>query len=128
MTDNIQKLYEIVGIKEKRGVELTVDATSEELKFNEHHVYYGYPPFTAEKQLKLIKWLMQYKQTLLIELQYFEGDCCITHCTECEDNDTVEYVRTGRAKLLENAIADLFIDMWQDLTDDQKQEVKRILE
>lgn len=120
MTDKVQKLYEIVGIYLCNMPD--IDCSKECNKCED------YNPFTAEKQLKLIKWLMQYKQTLLIELQYFEGDCCITHCIECEDNDTVEYVRTGRAKFLENAIADLFIDMWQDLTEEQKQEVKRMLE
>ena len=115
MTDNIQKLYEIAGVERiysefNNGKETIVERV-----------------FSPYKQLELIKLLMKYKQTLLIELQYFEGDYCVTHCAECEDNDGVEYVITGRAKLLENAIADLFIDMWQDLTEEQKQEIKRIL-
>ena len=127
MIDNIQKLYEIAGVKEKRGVELTVDAKSEELKFNEHNVCYGYPPFTTEKQLELIKWLLHHKQTTQVELRYFGNSYYVSHCTKSKDKG-FEYERNGKARLFENSIADLFCDMWESLTDDQKQEIKRILE
>ena len=124
MTDNIQKLYEIAGIKEKRGVEFTIDATSEELKFNEHYVCYGYPPFTAEKQLELIKWLASSRKGILIS-DMGEGEFnistgfyyCAKHIMNFKNNKDLGIV-----------IATFINDIWQDLSYDQKQEIKRILQ
>lgn len=124
MTDNIQKLYEIAGIKEKRGVEFTIDATSEELKFNEHYVCYGYPPFTAEKQLELIKWLASSHKGILIS-DMGEGEFnistgfyyCAKHTMNFKNNKDLGIV-----------IATFINDIWQDLSYDQKQEIKRILQ
>ena len=87
-----------------------------------------YPPFTAEKQIELIKWLMCKKQTIQVELRLYENDYCISHITECEDNDAIEYVETGRKNTFEEALAELVSDLWQDLTDAEKQQIKEILE
>ena len=86
-----------------------------------------YPPFTAEKQLELIKWLMRKKKTIQIELRLHENDYCISHITECEHNDAVEYVETGRKNTFDEALADLINELWQDLTEEEKQQVKGIL-
>ena len=87
-----------------------------------------YPPFTAEKQLELIKWLMRKKQTIQIELRLHENDYCISHITECEHNDAVEYVETGRKNTFDEALADLINELWQSLTDAEKVQIKNILE
>ena len=89
--------------------------------------YINYPPFTAKKQLELIKWLMRKKQTIQIELRLHENDYCISHITECEHNDAVEYVETGRKNTFDEALADLINELWQDLTEEEKQQVKGIL-
>ena len=61
-----------------------------------------YPPFTAEKQLELIKWCLDnYRGYIFdsIETEWFEEQLCA------------------------------FINnIWQDLTDEEKQQVKGILE
>ena len=87
----------------------------------------GYPLFTAEKQIELIKWLMCKKQTIQVELRLYESDFCISHITECEDNDTVEYVETGRKNTFDEALADLINELWQSLTDAECTQIKEIL-
>ena len=47
MTDNIKKLYEIIGV--------------DSVGFNTYTLKDEYPPFTAEKQLELIKWVSNFK-------------------------------------------------------------------
>lgn len=64
----------------------------------------GYPPFTAEKQLKLIKWLI------------IEG--------YIEDMLTVQISEEN----FEACLADTFNELWQDLTEEEQQQVKGILE
>jgi len=64
----------------------------------------GYPPFTAEKQLKLIKWLI------------IEG--------YIEDMLTVQISEEN----FEACLADTFNELWQDLTEEEKQQVKGFLE
>lgn len=120
MTDNIQKLYEIAGIKEKRGVELTVDPTSEEPKFNEHYVCYGYPPFTAEKQLELIKFVSNFKVYEMVKYKNRKWFMCAS--IGCDD------YYESRSESFDQALANLIINLWQDLINDQKQEIKKILQ
>ncbi len=120
MTDNIQKLYYIAGVYLCNMPDVDCDKECDKCE--------DYNPFTAEKQLELIKWLLHHKQTTQVELRFFENHYCISHCTEHEENDAVEYVRTGSEKQFEQALADLFNDMWQDLTANQKTKIKEILE
>lgn len=87
-----------------------------------------YPEFTAEKQLEIIKWLMCRQQTTQIELRYYENDFCISRVTDCPDNENVEYVTFGRHSIFDEAIADLINSLWQDLSDTEREEIRRILE
>lgn len=78
----------------------------------------GYPPFTAEKQLALIKWLIN-------EIDYIS----LWHFKNPEapyDFDLGRYHSTGLN--FEEALAGLINDLWQDLTETEKAEIKRILE
>ena len=138
MTDNIQKLYEIADTKKKYLDFICKNKNCEYKKLSGKFACVNcfnstrqkiktYPPFTAEKQLELIKWLLHHKQTTQVELRYFGNSYYVTHCTKSK-NKNYEYVRDGKARLFENSIADLFCDMWESLTDNQKQEIKEILE
>ena len=88
----IEKLYENAGIKK--------DWTA--IGFGD--IEDCYPPFTAEKQLELIKWLI------------IEG--------YIEDMLTVQISEEN----FEACLADTFNELWQDLTEEEKQQVKGILE
>jgi hypothetical protein len=103
----ITKLYENAGIKKHwnstpyGGVE-------------EH-----YPPFTAEKQIELIKWLTKntYRNYLMIRYNFtnyfWQIECNMT------DSDRVDN--------FSEALASVCNSLWQDLTEEEKQQVKNIL-
>ena len=76
--------------------------------------YYVYPEFTAEKQLSLIKWLAKTRQV---------------HITCLLDNWIIEgFVRYGKKyDSFESALAGLINNLWQDLTESEKEEIKEIL-
>ena len=86
-----------------------------------------YPPFTAEKQIELIKFLTKDKKILRIELRIFQNEFCITRCTPCKTNPNAEYITTGRIKQFEQALAELINSLWQDLTEEEKEQIKEIL-
>lgn len=76
-----------------------------------------YPPFTAEKQLELIKWLVNYGQFFchkfedewVIDDEYNLDNACISKSTfqEC----LTAYVN----------------NLWQDLTEIEQEEIRKIL-
>lgn len=111
MVDNIQKLYEIAGAKQLQ------------------HPYYlltymidgkPYPPFTAEKQLDLIKFVSNFKVYEVIKHENRKWYMCA--CIGCDD------YYESRSESFDQAVAGLIINLWQDLTEEQKQEIKRILQ
>lgn len=106
MTDNIQKLYEITGV--------------DSVGFNTYTLKDEYPPFTAEKQLDLIKFVSNFKVYEVIKHENRKWYMCA--CIGCDD------YYESRSESFDQAVAGLIINLWQDLTDDQKQEIKRILQ
>lgn len=79
-----------------------------------------YPPFTADKQLELIKFLMK------------QEDFSWTIAQQGKDTKYVFYVGyeygSGDFKEFTEAIAGIINNLWQDLTEEEKQQVKEILE
>ena len=110
MPDNIQKLYKIAG----------VDIAD----FDIYTLRDEYPPFTAEKQLELIKWLVR-KNDTNIEIANADNG---TAWDICFDYHSIGYTATCCDEDLDQALAGLINDLWQDLTDKQKQEIKEILQ
>ena len=112
MIDNIQKLYEIAGVYLCNMPD--VDCSKE------CHKCEDYNPFTAEKQLELIKWLCINTYRNYIHFRFerdinnWKMECNMWGILECGS--------------FEECLAKLVVQLWQELTDDQKQEIKRILE
>ena len=101
--NEIEKLYENANIKickRKQGFTLK-DCTDRDCK---ECGYYGMPPFNAEKQIGLIKWLI------------IEG--------YIEDMLTVQISEEN----FEACLADTFNELWQDLTEEERTQIKEILE
>lgn len=140
MTDNIQKLYEIAGVKKKYCGWLDIGDLDTQYKYvmcdtleeyketaefsrtsysSDNNNYMTpeikYPPFTAEKQLELIKCLANIET---ISMQSDGEDYQVL--TEFESGDWLA--------TFEQALASLILELWQELTDNQKQEIKEILE
>lgn len=138
--NEIEKLYENVGIKplptcnncnmlDEYWSNGTYCSTCKCDKDNDEcgMTDYIYPPFTAEKQLELIKWLMKEEKVLQIELCSIEDDFCFSRVTPCDTNINSNYVSFGRARKFEEALADLINDIWQDLTEEEKEQIRGIL-
>lgn len=117
MKDNISRMYELAGIKE------TPQETISQGKFPIRVNYLSYPPFTAEKQLELIKWLA----TKFI-LGNFKGiddglynfNLCLT-VTPLNKHIISEHIE------YKQALAGLVCKLWEDLTEQQREEVRGIL-
>ena len=79
-----------------------------------------YPPFTAEKQLSLIKWLCQNTYRNYIHIRY-ERDI---------NNWKIECNMIGIREFgnFDECFAGLINSLWQDLTDAERTQIKNILE
>lgn len=84
---------------------------------------FGYPPFTAEKQLELIKWLARKSHiTIGLGLPWGQYD---------DDWWTVTSKNGGlgtNAYEFEEALASFVNSKWQSLTDAERKQIKEILE
>lgn len=105
----IEKLFENAGIKclHPSGFCKHIGATCEVCKRHK------YPPFTAEKQLEITKFLL--KKAVYYDVKddkywFFWEDC-----------ESVGY------KPFDEAIAHFVNILWQDLTDQEKEEIRNIL-
>ena len=97
--NEVEKMYENAGLHKKSYIAVN---------FNDKI-------FTAEKQLELIKWLAKRPLTLLIgryKGKYYFGSSNFS----------------SKADSFDNAIAIRINDLWQDLTDTERKQIKEILE
>ena len=82
----------------------------------------NYPPFTAEKQLELYKYLCK---PFLITTRYYFDEFSITAENTFEWKTMTKVSATG--KTYEECIAKLVNNLWQDLTDTERTQIKEIL-
>lgn len=131
MTNNIEKLYKLANI-EATAIGCTNDDIYNPVYcegdcidctwYDEDEVF---PPFTAVKQLELIKWLSiqrngflilnptDNKKEFLVGTNYYWGRC-----------DT----QTKKLQDFPQALAGLVCELWEDLTEQQRKEVRGILQ
>ena len=125
----VTKLYENAGVELNEGLEWVcqnpdhcayqnLSVTPENCIGCEHFEReMRFPPFTAEKQIELFKWLIQKYKDISIEhklnLFYINIRDIYTGMVHIEFDETV---------------AGLINNLWQDLTEKEKQQVKGILE
>ena len=83
-----------------------------------------YPPFTAEKQLELIKWLGELDLLEIIRTTRDTRDWIINSEYGMSGN---VYKHASRAKIFEEALAKLINSLWQDLTEQEKEQIRDIL-
>lgn len=86
---------------------------------------YEYPPFTAERQIELIKWLLYHESIDYLKMSYTSEEggildisikCMSGYSYENDDDDDFDI-----------ALASLINGLWQDLTEEEKQQIKEIL-
>ena len=104
----IEKLYENIGIGKKVMCEWTCKDSPDCNANCEHYesTQLYYPPFTAEKQLELIKWLIKYRWYI------------IGRYTDKFDLFDENF---------EQALAGILNNLWHDLTEEEKQQIRIIL-
>ena len=81
----------------------------------------GYPPFTSEKQLELLKLCFD-KYEKLEKVRGLKERCIIYY--RFDKNGYTEFVN---CETWEETIAGLVNNLWQDLTEEEKEQVKGIL-
>ena len=110
----IEKMYELAGINKK-----CIDKRYEKCTGICYDCkYFIYSPFTAEKQIELIKWSARREPK--VEIGYS------SECGYWVENPTD--IRYYFGNQFNNALASLINILWQDLTEEEKQQVKEILE
>lgn len=106
--NEIEKLYENAGVKPLCQIP---DGSC--------GVKNVYEDFTAEKQLELIKWLCKTGRCLLRVVQYTD--------TNNWYMQTLENI-SSTAESFEESLAGLINNLWQDLTAEEQQQIKEILQ
>lgn len=106
-------MSEITKLYENAGVELVAD-----VKFPTKNVNYNvsYPPFTAGKQIELIKWLIKYDE---LHADFNDNEYGFS---------TLNYSGKYKNDFEESLASVINNELWQDLTSEEKQQVKGILE
>lgn len=104
--NEVEKMYRNSGIKK---IELDYPDNFEPF----------YPEFTAEKQLGIIKWLLESYDIGFSQLGQridtsLDGVNCISGL--------------GSGDTFEESLAQAINDLWQDLTEEERKQIKEILE
>ena len=86
--------------------------------------YINYPPFTAEKQIELIKWLGELDMLEIIRTTREDKAWIINSEYGMSGN---VYKHTSRMKSFEEALAGLINSLWQDLTEEEQEQIREIL-
>lgn len=118
----IEKLFENAGIKgEWRDYRTKNGKIYEGKNPKNRNIRLCKPRFTAEKQLELIKWLAKtYELSINWDKQYFA-------IRNYYDNRRLYHSVCGYEVPFEETLAYLINRIWQDLTDQEKEEIRGIL-
>ena len=115
--NEISKLYENAGIKKVRRTNITGGDYSVVVGFED------YPPFTAEKQIELIKFITSL------------GVCEIENWNDKGFHFAIKRERIYPTMFLslsninlQETLADVINNLWQDLTEEERKQIKEILE
>lgn len=121
----VEKMYKNTRILPRRKCEFYEDCPLGfahscddcDIEFRESNS--SYPPFTAEKQIELIKWLLQNKRLCIRKAEHSNNFYMDTLFNRLDGVDNKDF---------EQCLASLVNNLWQDLTEEEKQQVKEILE
>lgn len=115
----VEKMYTLAMVA---PTEITVRGIDEEI--------IHYPPFTAEKQLLLLQLLARIESADYFQFFFYEIKqewvFRLNMLTElsCES----AYIYESRNKNFDECIAGLINIIWQDLTEEERKQIKEILE
>ena len=75
----------------------------------------NYPPFTAEKQLELIKYIASKG---LVQINYWSNNCYTVSRFGCTGDENTEF---------SEALANVIAKDWKNLCKEQQEEIRKIL-
>ena len=110
--NEIEKLYEYAGIKPINIAEYGSTYIPKKLEINGK----PYPPFNAEKQLLLLQWLLD-KTDLYLHRHKID----FTYSIASGD------IAVNKYKCFKESIAEFINAIWQDLTEEEKEQIRGIL-
>lgn len=119
--NEIEKLYKLAGVKKitlfKPKHSITLGDYDEE--------YIDYPLFTAEKQLKIIKLISKQGKVIIENWETDNKGFNVVF----RANSNLRYITLDSVtrKTFKEALAQIINDIWQDLTEEEKQQIKEIL-
>lgn len=149
MMSEIEKLYENAGVEIQYGYDVEYNKKSEHyrlLNCNKNAVITLFPEykskgykvtkvnkmanFTAEKQLKLIRYIALNDNIDYVKYYYqaIKGVWVFVSVTVTELASEMPKVYGAYHEEFEQALAGLINNLWQDLTEEEKAEIRRILE
>lgn len=110
----IEKMYENAGFVQKRCKDYSCIVCDKNKDCNK------YPPFTAEKQIKLIKFLLKNYDGVDINKKINRFNFLVDNGTfiGCHHND----------KSFEESLAGVINKLWVNMPEEEKQQVRGILE
>ena len=151
MTDNnIQRLYELAGVEklvEQRyhgsiygTIENCIKMAHKWSKesgikiknltvLNDENICFDkvyYPPFTVEKQLELIKFVGKLKENNEIGIEYQKDNSLWCTCLRDTYDECLNI--WAHHKHFDQALASLILQLWNDLTEEQIENIKEILQ
>lgn len=118
MDNEISKMFENAGVNKNCHANIKFDDC---IYSPSDCGYYNYPDFTAEKQLELIKFCFD-KYGRFDKVRGLKERCIIYY--RFDKDGYTEFVN---CETWEEAIAGLINNLWQSLTDQEKDEIRRIL-
>lgn len=120
----IEKMYENAGIEKEKKQQCVKSYRTENgigicIDFNKRDDYlYCYPSFTAEKQINMILFLAN--REIRISPTYISSGYYLNNLHKIKSSRNIS--------TFENSLAQHINAIWQDLTLEEKQQVKGILE
>lgn len=119
--NEVEKMYRNSGIEKHKKTMLDIETGKDVLTLDSF-----YPKFTAEKQLAIIKLISKQGQLII---ENWESDNRGFNLT-FRANSNLRYITMDciTRKTVEEALAQIVNDLWQDLTDAERKQIKEILE
>ena len=119
----IEKMYENAGIRKIGNRKCTtveyLDCMEKCASCDKYAI--SYPPFTAEKQIKIIEWLDNSKAF------FDENETIFSLITNHKDKNGVVRGYKGKGNSVDSCLAGLINSLWKDLTEEERKQIKEIL-
>lgn len=120
MKNEIEKLYELAGVLKECTSPCYINKTWRKTHDCQNcDNRENYPPFTAEKQLELIKFLLKNYEGVDISIRINRFNFLVDNATfiGCHHND----------KSFEESLAGVINKLWMNMSEEEREEIRKIL-